>query len=84
MLTLLLLLTNCKIVVAADYTIAPIIKNVIVENKEVKPGDILKIVIEALDNESGFDESTYCSIDVYNFNEAEKFSDSKIEEPTFL
>ncbi|MDZ5000803.1 DUF5011 domain-containing protein, partial [Clostridium perfringens] len=45
---------------------APIIYKIKIINKEVNPGDTLKLRIEASDTESGFDEKTSCSLNLYN------------------
>ena len=52
---------------AQSDTTPPVINNITISNKEqVKPGDTLKIIIEVSDTESGFDEKTSCSLNLYN------------------
>lgn len=63
----IIIFINTVPVYAESDTTPPVIDNIIISNKEeVKPGDTLNIIIEASDTESGFDENTYCEIDLFN------------------
>ena len=63
----IIIFINTFTVYAQSDSTPPNINNIIISNEgEISTGDILKIIIEVSDTESGFDENTYCSIDLYN------------------
>lgn len=62
----ILIFVNVFPVHAESDKTPPAITNIIINNKNVQPGDILKISIEATDAESGFDENTCCDVELYN------------------
>ncbi|GAA0753183.1 immunoglobulin-like domain-containing protein [Clostridium sartagoforme] len=68
-LIIIIVFMNTLPAYAQSDTTPPVINNITISNKEeVRPGDTLNIIIEASDTESGFDENTYCEIDLYNGN----------------
>lgn len=84
MLILILTISNCKVVLAADDTTAPTIVDMKWSATELKVGDVLEIEVEAWDNESGImNDGFYPNVSIKNaktgveLNRNLKFDESK-------